>query len=144
MRIAVPEHQGRVAPVFDTCTRIAIYVLSAGRNSLEASEDWSLTSRHGRALRLKELGVEMLLCGGISNSMEEQVRICGIQLVPWLAGEVPRILEAFREGTIDSPQFAMPGTRGCSGRTWGRRNCNSTKQKRFYTRRKEKRHAWLK
>jgi len=112
MKVAIPEHQGRVAPVFDTCRRVLIFSQNAEGEVPLGLEDWSATGRHKRAARLKELGVEILLCGAISGWMEGQLSVQGIQTMPWLAGEVPEILEAFRLGRVAEPQYAMPGRAG--------------------------------
>ncbi|MFH1113400.1 MAG: hypothetical protein V1792_05720 [Pseudomonadota bacterium] len=117
MKVAVPEHQGRIAPVFDTCRRVLIFFQDADGAVPLGLEDWSTTGRHERPARLKEIGVEILLCGGISGWMEGQLSFQGIQTMPWLAGEVPEILEAFRMGRVTEPQYAMPG---CAGFRRGR------------------------
>jgi predicted Fe-Mo cluster-binding NifX family protein len=109
MKIAVPEHKGRVAPVFDTCLRVLIFTQDADGEKILSLEDWSATGRHRRPDRLSELGVEILLCGGISGWMQDQLNDQGIQTRPWLAGEVSEILVAFRQGRIMAPQYAMPG-----------------------------------
>ena len=109
MKIAVPEHQGRIAPVFDTCQRILIIAVTPDGGQVVSSRDWSAQSREGRARELKGLGVEALLCGGITCWMEQQVCLHGIRLIPWLAGDVGEILCAFREGRISDGQYAMPG-----------------------------------
>ena len=121
MKIAIPEHQGRIAPVFDTCRRILVFAREGDCESMIAQEDWSAVSRQGRAVRLKQLGIDVLLCGGISCWVEDQIQVQGIRLVAWLAGDVPKVLTAFREGTIMDPEYAMPGTLLCRQRRQMRR-----------------------
>jgi predicted Fe-Mo cluster-binding NifX family protein len=79
-------------------------------------EDWSALIPMDRALRLKAIKINVLLCGAISCRMEDLVRRQGIQLIAWLAGDVPAILKAFGDGTIMEPQYAMPGTQLCRRR----------------------------
>jgi predicted Fe-Mo cluster-binding NifX family protein len=128
IRIAIPEHQGRIAPVFDTCQRILVFAQQGDGEAVVAREDWSAFSRQGRAVRLKELGVEVLLCGGISCGIEDQIHLNGIRLVSWLAGDVPAILTAFRKGKIMNPEYAMPGTLLCRQRRQMRRRRNHRSQ----------------
>jgi predicted Fe-Mo cluster-binding NifX family protein len=130
MKVAVTEHQGRVAPVFDTSTKLLVFALSEAGGKEISGEDWSSLSRHSRAIRLQQLGVDALICGGISCWMEEQIIHQGIQLVSWRSGAIPDVLAALREGTITDPCYAMPGRlgacqhrgprgpqgRGCGGR----------------------------
>lgn len=121
MKIAIPEHQGRVAPVFDACRRILVFSLGADTEEMVAQEDWSGLSAQRRAARLKEMNVDVLLCGGISCWIEDQIHLRGIRLIAWLAGDVPKILEAFKEQTITDPEYAMPGTLMCRRRRRMRR-----------------------
>lgn len=109
MKLAIPVHQGRVAPVFETCRQILVVVQETPEDVVIAKEDWSGIVPQIRPKRLKELGVQALLCGGISCWMENQVSLQGIHTVPWLAGDVSEVLKAFREGREMDPRYAMPG-----------------------------------
>ena len=99
MRLAVPEHQGRIAPVFDCCKRLMIVLQLPLEDELLHNEDWASLPRLTRAARLMELNVELLVCGGISCWMEEQIRRHGIRMIPWVAGDVWEVLAALRQGT---------------------------------------------
>jgi predicted Fe-Mo cluster-binding NifX family protein len=121
MKIAIPEHQGRVAPVFDTCRRMLVFSSDENEEVPVAEQDWSTETRRGRAIRLKELGIDILLCGAISCGIEDQIHDQGICLVAWLAGDVPTILKAYREGRVLDPGYAMPGTLLCRQRRQARR-----------------------
>ncbi len=118
MRIAVSEYQGRIAPVFDTCRRVLIFLHTPEADSEVASEDWSSLARHKRPDRLLELSVQLVLCGGISCWMNDQIEARGMTLVPWLSGNVKDILLAYRNGTIFAPEYAMPGWTGCRARAF--------------------------
>lgn len=136
MKVAVPEHQGRIAPVFDTCKRILIFMQTHEEAVQVSEEDWADLRPHNRADRLRELEVDLLLCGGISCWIEERIARQGIKLVPWLAGELTDILRAYRTGTISDPCYAMPG-RGRCRRRWRVREGCSTDGISFRGRRKE-------
>jgi hypothetical protein len=125
MRVAIPEHQGRVAPVFDCCRRILIVVQTQDTEEQVADQDWSALSRVARPGRLKELMVDLLICGGISCWMEDQIHRAGIGLMPWIAGGLWDVLTALRQGSICDPCYLMPGRGMCwrrrlSGRLEGR------------------------
>lgn len=115
-KVAVPEHQGRIAPVFDCCRSVSIFSGSVHGHELVGIEDWSALPRMARPGRLRELGVDCVLCGGISCGMEIQIASAGIKLIPWLAGDVHEVLTAFRQGRLEDPRFAMPGTMRCRAR----------------------------
>jgi predicted Fe-Mo cluster-binding NifX family protein len=88
-------------------------------DELLQNEDWASLPRLTRAARLMELNVELLVCGGISCWMEDQIRRHGIPMIPWVAGDVWDVLAAVRQGRILDPQYAMPGRGGCTRRRRG-------------------------
>lgn len=97
-----------------------------------ANEDWSTLPRFSRAGRLTELLVELLVCGGISCWMEEEIRRNGIRMIPWVAGDVRAVLAALREGTISDPCYAMPGRIGCTRRRLGHGNRGRTRVQELF------------
>jgi hypothetical protein len=131
MKIAVSEYQGRIAPVFDTCRRVLIFVQTPEGDSEVASEDWTTVGRHSRPDRLLKLSVHTVLCGGISCWMNEQIILRGMTLVPWLSGNINEILLAYRNGTILAPQYAMPGWTGCRARSFGRPGVDRNQRRRI-------------
>jgi len=116
MKVAIPEHRGRVAPVFDCCQRVLIVLQGQHGDEFVGDEDWSVLSRIARPIRLKELIVDLLVCGGISCWMEDQIHRTGIRLIPWIAGEIGNVLTALRQGSIHKPCYLMPGRRQCPRR----------------------------
>jgi len=116
MRLAIPEHQGRVAPVFDCCRRMLIFVQNPDEDKLVEDQDWSVVPRLARPMRMQALMVELLICGGISCWMEDQISGQGIRIIPWVAGGVDEVLAALRQGRIYDPCFAMPGRGKCRRR----------------------------
>jgi len=139
MRIAVSEYQGRIAPVFDTCRRVLIFLHTADVDSEVGSEDWSEVARHDRPDRLVKLSVEIVLCGGISCWMNDQITVRGLTLIPWLSGNVKDILLAYRNGVIFAPEYAMPGWTGCRARAFRAANRNVAIRTRFRVRKGGKR-----
>jgi predicted Fe-Mo cluster-binding NifX family protein len=113
MRVAIPEHQGRVAPVFDCCRKILIVRQMPHTEEQVADQDWSALQRVARPGRLRELMVDLLICGGISCWMEDRIHREGIRLMPWIAGGVWDVLTALRKGSIGEPCYLMPGRGRC-------------------------------
>jgi predicted Fe-Mo cluster-binding NifX family protein len=61
---------------------------------------------------LAELGIDVLLCAAISQSMLRALQGCGIRVIPHLCGEVEAILQAFSSGHLRRSEFRMPGCWG--------------------------------
>jgi len=109
MRIAVPDWQGRVSPVFDVAEQVLLVDLDGRMESGRRTEPLGSTAVHARARRLKELGVEVIVCGAISWQLEAFLGGSGIRVIPLVCGAVEEIVRAFREGTLADERFAMPG-----------------------------------
>jgi len=109
MKVAVPNWQGRVSPVFDVAEHIVLVYLDNNEDGSRRTENLGSTSPHERARRLAELGVNVLVCGAISWPLEALLAANGVRVIPLVCGEVKDIVQALRDGTLDSERFAMPG-----------------------------------
>ncbi len=119
MKLALPEYQGRIAPVFDCCRRILVVAQDDFKEEVVSEEDWSMLPRPARAVRLNELLIQCLICGGISCWMEDQIRKHDIWMIPWISGDIWEVLGAVRNGMIHEPRYAMPGRGACRRRRLG-------------------------
>lgn len=116
MRIAVPIWKDRVSPVFDTAGTLLVVDVDGGREVSRRRIDLSSNPPHDRVKRLTAAGVDILLCGAISRPLFEMLVAAGVEVTPFLSGEIEALLRtAVERGTIDR-RFLMPG---CGG--WGRR-----------------------
>jgi predicted Fe-Mo cluster-binding NifX family protein len=125
MKIAIPEWQGRVSPVFDVAERIWIYEIDANAEHRAEPEIVSLrmTVLHDRAQRLVESEVRVLICGAISAELEELLISSGICVVPLVCGEIGAVVQAYRAEMLTDDKFSMPG---CQVRTRRRRRRRGT------------------
>ena len=63
-----------------------------------------------KALRLVELGVEVLVCGrGIQAFCRKLFSAYGIQVVPFVAGELREVIRAWVSGALDRESFSNAG-----------------------------------
>ena len=113
MRIAIPICDGRISPVFDVARRL-IVVDVEGRGELSRIEHTlENTEITARARRVAALGVDVLICGAISLSLEQMLRAAGVEIVGRTCGEAERVLQAYVDGKMTEQSFLMPG---CSHR----------------------------
>ncbi len=115
MKVAIPEFRNRIAPVFDWSNQLIVYEINGDRDR----ETLSLSGLGSiqRVELLRKLGIEDMLCAGISLQMRSMVESAGIRVWDGIVGEVEEVLEAWRSGRIDQRRYAMPGC----GRRRGRR-----------------------
>jgi len=119
MRVAVPDWEGRVSPVFDVAKQVLLVDLGHPDNGNRRWETLGTALPHERARRLAELGVQVLVCGAISWPLEALLAAAGIRVVPLICGEVEEVVRAFRDGTLENERFMMPGC--CGKRQQARR-----------------------
>lgn len=120
MKVAVPDWQGRVSPVFDVAEQVLLVDFDEEDGNRQR-EGFGGKSPHERARRLAELGVNVLVCGAISWPLEALLAKSGIEVIPLVCGEVEEVVRAFGEGTLEDERFAMPGC--CRKRRQVRRRC---------------------
>ena len=118
MKTAFAYWDDRIAPVFDIARRIHVVEADSGQIVAETGEVLADDLPVQKALRLVELGVGTLVCGAISRSFQEMIAAYGIQVIPFVAGDLSEVIQAWLSGNLESDIFVMPG---CSGRGRGRR-----------------------
>ncbi len=69
---------------------------------------------------LQEQHVGTVVCGAISRPIQEQLSAAGIEVVPFVAGELREVVRAWFSGGLYGAAFTMPG---CCGRRRMRRGC---------------------
>ena len=110
MRIAIPEWQGRVSPVFDVAVNLLLIDVEGGREvrreqrRLHGADD-SL-ARSGEFL---SFGANILICGAISAPVEARLLASGVQVVGFTCGMVDDVLAAYLRGDLANRLFIMPG-----------------------------------
>jgi predicted Fe-Mo cluster-binding NifX family protein len=116
MRIAISVWGERVSPVFDTATKMLVVDFEdhqeTARLRLELGDGSLLT----RMERLKGSSPEVLLCGAISQPLVDLLDSAGIEVIPFLSGNIEDLLAAYHENRLSDPRYLMPG---CCG--WRRR-----------------------
>jgi len=109
MKVAVPDWQGRVSPVFDVAEHVVLVDLDDNQDKSQHTQSLGSTAPHQRAQRLSEMGVDVLVCGAISWPLEALLTANGIRVIPLICGEVAEVVRAVRDGTLKDERFAMPG-----------------------------------
>lgn len=109
IKAAFAYWENRIAPVFDTAREVHILEVESGKITGESLERISETLPSARALRLAELGVNTLVCGAISGTMQKLLEAYGIQVISFVAGDTGDIICAWLSGKIHDGLFCMPG-----------------------------------
>jgi predicted Fe-Mo cluster-binding NifX family protein len=115
MKAAFSVWDARIAPVFDTARQVHIVEAESGRILGEADEVLPDGLPVQQVVRLVDLGVGTLVCGAISWPLRAMVTASGIQVMPFIAGTVNEVVQAWLGGTMGRGHFVMPGCGGGRG-----------------------------
>jgi predicted Fe-Mo cluster-binding NifX family protein len=109
MKTAFAAWNNRIAPVFDVARHIHIVESESGQIVGEAREELTDDVPARKALHLAELDIGTLVCGAISRPLQAMVAAYGIRVVPFVAGDLREVIDAWLSGRLEKDVFAMPG-----------------------------------
>jgi predicted Fe-Mo cluster-binding NifX family protein len=119
MRVALTIWNERISPVFDVARRILLLEVEDGRVTSRREEPLEFSDPGRLASSLSAYQPDVLVCGAISRGLATLLTASGIRVIPFVAGAVEPVIEAFIKGTLDAPDWAMPGC--CDPSGFGRR-----------------------
>lgn len=112
MRAAFAVWNDRIAPVFDAAQQAHLIDADAGRIVGVQVDTLPHDVPVERARWLAAQRVNVLVCGAISRPLQALVESYGIQVVPFVTGELNMVVSAWLAGTLPGSQFLMPGCGG--------------------------------
>jgi predicted Fe-Mo cluster-binding NifX family protein len=112
MRVAVTVWEDRISPVFDASRRLLIAEIENEQITNRSFVFFNPDLPSNLTKTLAELDVPVLICGAVSQVPANIIAADGIRLIPFIAGEVDRVLEVYAKGNSLVPTFVMPGCHG--------------------------------
>jgi predicted Fe-Mo cluster-binding NifX family protein len=108
MKIAIPVYHDNVSNVFDFANRLLIVELADGKETsrIEIELDKFLPKR---ADQLERQGIDVLICGAVSQVLANMVAASGIEIMPYITGNVKTVIDAYKAGKLTNAEFSMPG-----------------------------------
>ncbi len=126
-KIAIPIWQDRVSPVMDTAGQMKIIDYFDGHENGYAIEIIPRSHLVQKAAFLKNLGIDLLICGAISRHLHQILVSSGIDVIPFVHGPVVNVIEAYAKGELKGENsFFQNRKRGfwCYGHRRYRRGSN--------------------
>ncbi len=117
MKVAVTVWEDRISPVFDASRRLLIAEIENAQVTDRSYVLFDSGLPSSLTKTLAELDVSVLICGAVSQVPANIIGTGGITLIPFIAGEVERVLEAYAKGNSLEPTFVMPGCHGSNPKT---------------------------
>lgn len=99
----------RIAPVFDTALQVRVLETESGRIISEKNEMLPPDLPLQKTIRLNELGIQAIVCGAISRTLNAMIAANGIRVIPFVAGDLHAVIQAWLKGGLNGKTFAMPG-----------------------------------
>ena len=109
IRMAIPVFNGRISPVLDACTQIGIFDYEQ-KNEVKRHTIWvDGFSLSERLANLEKLGVNVIICCGISDVLHKLLKSKNIRVIAGRIGEIEEVVDAFFCNQLDNECFLMPG-----------------------------------
>ncbi|MFC1883787.1 NifB/NifX family molybdenum-iron cluster-binding protein [Thermodesulfobacteriota bacterium] len=115
MKIAIPVWEGKISPVLDTASRLVIFNVENKNATLKGETHLQGIDFIRKCSRIKEMRVDLLICGAVSRHFGLMLANTGVKVIPWIAGSAEEVLDAYINGNLFSPRYIMPG---CCGKVW--------------------------
>ncbi|MFW6108505.1 MAG: NifB/NifX family molybdenum-iron cluster-binding protein [bacterium] len=121
MKVAVPVFGTRVSPRFDCGTGLLVADVADGTVTRSEHLPDATSNPLLRIARLRELGVEAVVCGAVTGFVRRHLVANGIEVYPWVFCEAGEALEALARGELSAGAPAgMRRGRGSGRRRRGR------------------------
>jgi predicted Fe-Mo cluster-binding NifX family protein len=118
MKIALSVWKDCISTVFDAADQLLILEIIDGAESGGCAARLTSSDGPARAMQLKEMGVDTLICGAVSRLQEAAIAAAGIEVHAFVRGTVEEVVHAYQNGRLQTEAFALPG---CRRRGMGRR-----------------------
>jgi predicted Fe-Mo cluster-binding NifX family protein len=112
MKVALATWNGRISPVFDVARQLLLLDVIDGRVTARREEALPGDEMQAQASQLATLGTQVLICGAISHSMAAVLAGKGIRVIPFTAGTVAEVVDAWLADALPSAVLSMPGCCG--------------------------------
>jgi predicted Fe-Mo cluster-binding NifX family protein len=119
--IAIPVWEDQVSTTFDFARKLllveAVGEREISRREVILGEEPVAT----KARRLRDLAVQVVLCGAISQPLARAVSQTGVKVIPYISGEADYVLAAYLCGRLSEPNCLQPGCQSGARRRWRQR-----------------------
>lgn len=126
MKIALTNYNKNLSAAYDFADTLTL--IKADNNKVVEKRVVELKERNlsARAVEIKNLEVDVLICGCISRCSFEILSQMGIKVISHVSGTIDEIINAYLKNELNNPEFFLPGFGRGKGR---RRRCG---RKKFY------------
>jgi predicted Fe-Mo cluster-binding NifX family protein len=114
-RIAIPDWAGRVSPVFDAAQQVLVVDCVNGVESGRHSMIMGHSNPELRAVQLADWGVDVLVCGAVSQTLRRGIAALGIDVIDGVCGETAEVLRVVLSEGAFPAALRLPGVFNSGG-----------------------------
>lgn len=108
-KIAIPTFQNRVSPVLDSCNHILLVDIVDNAEQDRETVFMGACTLADRCSTLVKMGISIVICGGVSETLANMIKGSDILLINGIAGDIDDVITAYLENRLQLPVFYMPG-----------------------------------
>lgn len=109
MKVALTVWEKRISPLFDCASMLLVVKIVDCTESDRYFVPFHYESPFSRAANLSDLGIKVLICGAVSNLFANTIESYGIRIIPFVAGPVDEVIDAYLTNGLSDSKFRMPG-----------------------------------
>jgi predicted Fe-Mo cluster-binding NifX family protein len=109
MKIALSVWKDYISTVFDTADQLLILELDKTNGRKRTIVKLSPADAAGRANQIKEMQIDVLICGAVSRPLEASLISLGIRVHAFVRGPVEEVLAAYQSDQLGQTVFSLPG-----------------------------------
>lgn len=120
-RVAIAVWRGYVSTTLDFAGSLLVVDLEGRKEAATKVLRLAGDSLQSIASRLEEQGIDVVICGAISQWLGHRLEMRGMIVIPFVSGRVDDVIAAFAAGTLDDGRFLMAGCSAGARAAWRRR-----------------------
>jgi len=109
-KIAIPVFGTRVSSRLDCSESVLLVSIENGSIVRREETFWPHFNPLEKVRLLVHEGVNVLICGGLTETCANMLHDTTIEVIPWICGEVEQVLVQFTQGTLQ-PTTSQPHNR---------------------------------
>jgi predicted Fe-Mo cluster-binding NifX family protein len=121
MKIVIPVYGDHVSNVFDFAHTFLLVDIEKGQETNRTEIAMENQFLLQRAVQLKKLEADVLICGAISQELANMILSFGIKVFAFVTGNVDDVLSAYCAGQLTGPEYSILGCRLGTRKGLGRR-----------------------
>ena len=116
--LAIPVWDNQVSTTFDFARKLLVVEADGGREVSRKEATLGDEPAGSKARGIRGEGVQVVLCGAVSQPLAQAVSQAGIQIIPYVTGQVDDVLAAYLCGRLTEPRFLQAGCRPGARKRW--------------------------